>query len=87
MTAQVNEEVVPAFFWRFGAHRDAATGEVRFFTGGAVIGGRDFVNGALASARERFGPKRNDGARALKGSGKGPRGGLWSVWDLRKEIV
>jgi hypothetical protein len=25
MTAQVNEEVVPAFFCRSGAHRDAAT--------------------------------------------------------------
>jgi hypothetical protein len=26
MTAQVNEEAVPAFFIGFGAHRDAATG-------------------------------------------------------------
>jgi hypothetical protein len=26
VTAQVNEEVVPAFFFGFGAHRDAATG-------------------------------------------------------------
>jgi hypothetical protein len=38
MTAQVTEEVVPAFFIRFGAHRDAATGLLmrggsRFFFG------------------------------------------------------
>ena len=30
---------------------------------GAVIGSREFVNEAFAAARERFGPKRKDGAR------------------------
>src|SRR5690606_33587313 len=31
---------------------------VRYFTDGAVIGGRNFVNEAFSLARERFGPKR-----------------------------
>ncbi|MEO7099516.1 MAG: transposase [Luteolibacter sp.] len=56
---------------------------VRYFTDGAVIGSKEFVNQAFASARERFGPKRKDGARAMKGSGSGAKGVLWSVRDLR----
>ena len=31
---------------------------VRYFTDGAVIGSKEFVNEAFANARERFGPKR-----------------------------
>jgi hypothetical protein len=31
--------------------------------GGAVIGSREFVNEAFASARVRFGPKREDEAK------------------------
>jgi hypothetical protein len=42
---------------------------VRYFTDGAVIGSKAFVNEAFASARERFGPKRKDGARKMRGSG------------------
>ena len=56
---------------------------VRYFTDGAVIGSKEFVNEAFASARERFGAKRKDGARAMKGSGSGAKGLLWSVRDLR----
>lgn len=56
---------------------------VRYFTDGAVIGSKEFVNEAFANARERFGTKRKDGARAMKGSGKGAKGLLWSVRDLR----
>ena len=37
MTAQVTEEVVPAFFWRSGAHRDAATGLFMRGRGGFCI--------------------------------------------------
>ena len=55
---------------------------VRYFTDGAVIGSKEFVNEAFARARERFGPKRKDGARAMKGSGSGAKGVLWSVRDL-----
>jgi REP element-mobilizing transposase RayT len=56
---------------------------VRYFTDGAVIGSREFVNEAFTSARERFGPRRKDGARTMKGSGSGAKGLLWSMRDLR----
>ena len=59
---------------------------VRYFTDGAVIGSKEFVNEAFASARERFGQKRKDGARRLRGSGKPAAGWLWSVRDLRVGI-
>jgi REP element-mobilizing transposase RayT len=58
---------------------------VRYFTDGAVIGSRDFVNAAFQSARERFGPKRKDGARKLRGNANAAAGMLWSLRDLQKE--
>ena len=57
---------------------------VRYFTAGAVIGSRSFVNEAFASARERFGPQRKDGARKMRGSGAAAAGILWSMRDLSK---
>jgi len=59
---------------------------VRYFTDGAVIGSKEFVNEAFATARERFGPKRKEGARAMRGSGSGAKGQLWSFRDLRVRI-
>ncbi|MEX1115419.1 MAG: transposase, partial [Akkermansiaceae bacterium] len=59
---------------------------VRYFTDGAVIGSKEFVNEAFANARGRFGTKRKDGARAMKGSGKGAKGVLWSMRDLRVRV-
>jgi hypothetical protein len=59
---------------------------VRYFTDGAVIGSKEFVNEAFANARERFGPKRKDGARTMRGSGSGAKGQLWSMRDLRVRI-
>lgn len=59
---------------------------IRYFTDGAVIGSREFVNEAFASARERFGPKRKDGARKLKGGAKAASSLLWSVRDLRVRV-
>ena len=56
---------------------------VRYFTDGAVIGSKEFVNEEFASARDRFGAKRKDGARVMRGSGSGAKGLLWSVRDLR----
>jgi putative transposase len=56
---------------------------VRYFTDGAVIGSKEFVNEAFAAARERFSEKRKDGARRMRGSGKAAAGKLWSVRDLR----
>jgi putative transposase len=59
---------------------------VRYFTDGAVIGSKAFVNEAFANARERFGPKRKDGARKLKGNASPAAGTLWSLRDLRVGI-
>ena len=60
---------------------------IRYFTDGAVIGSKKFVNEAFASARDRFGPKRKDGARKLRGGSAAASGTLWSLRDLRKGIV
>ncbi len=59
---------------------------VRYFTDGAVIGSREFVNDAFRNSRERFGPKRKDGARLLRGTGSAAKGTLWSLRDLRLGI-
>jgi REP element-mobilizing transposase RayT len=59
---------------------------VRYFSDGAVIGSREFVNEAFAVARDRFTTKRGDGARRLKGSGKAAAGVLWSMRDLRVRL-
>ena len=59
---------------------------VRYFTDGAVIGSKAFVNEAFVAARERFTEKRKDGARRMKGSGKAAAGVLWSVRDLRLRV-
>ena len=56
---------------------------VRYFTDGAVIGSKEFVNEAFANAHECFGLKRKDGAWAMKGSGSGAKGLLWFLRDLR----
>jgi hypothetical protein len=56
---------------------------VRYFTDGAVIGSKEFVNEAFAAARQRFSVKRKDGARRMRGSGAAAAGVLWSVRDLR----
>ncbi|MFN7343199.1 MAG: hypothetical protein ACK5TA_07675, partial [bacterium] len=60
---------------------------VRYFTDGAVIGSKEFVNEAFAAARERFSERRKDGARKMRGAGKGAGGMLWSVRDLRVGVV
>jgi hypothetical protein len=56
---------------------------VRYFTDGAVIGSKEFVNEAFAGARERFSERRKDGARRMRGSGAAAKGLLWSMRDLR----
>jgi len=60
---------------------------IRYFTAGAVIGSKEFVNEAFASARDRFGPKRKDGARKMKGDAAAANRTLWSLRDLRKGIA
>ena len=59
---------------------------VRYFTDGAVIGSKEFVNEAFVAARGRFTEKRQDGARRMRGSGKAAAGELWSMRDLRVGI-
>ena len=59
---------------------------LRYFTDGAVIGSRAFVNEAFQNARERFGAKRTDGARKLRGVASALAGQIWSARDLRKEM-
>jgi hypothetical protein len=59
---------------------------VRYFTAGAVLGSKVFVNEAFAAARERFTERRKDGARRMKGSGKAAAGVLWSMRDLRVRV-
>jgi putative transposase len=60
---------------------------VRYFTDGAVIGSKAFVNEAFVDARWRFTEKRQDGARRLRGSGKAAAGVLWSMRDLRVGVA
>ena len=60
---------------------------VRYLTDRAVIGSKAFVNEAFAAARERFTPKRKDGARRMRGNGKPAAGVLWSLRDLRVRIT
>jgi hypothetical protein len=40
---------------------------VRYFSDGAVLGSREFVNGIFTHYRRRFGAKRKDGARRVQG--------------------
>jgi hypothetical protein len=59
---------------------------VRYFTDGAVIGSKAFVNEAFTNARERFRVRRKDGARRMRGTGKAAAGVLWSLRDLRVRL-
>ncbi|PAW62370.1 MAG: hypothetical protein B9S37_02105 [Verrucomicrobiia bacterium Tous-C3TDCM] len=59
---------------------------VRYFTAGAVIGSKMFVNEAFTQARERFGENRRDGARKMRGHAAAAQKHLWSVRDLRVGI-
>ncbi|MBL9175289.1 MAG: hypothetical protein JNL10_17245 [Verrucomicrobiales bacterium] len=40
---------------------------VRHFTDGVVLGSREFVNEVFVQHREKFGPRRQDGARRIRG--------------------
>ena len=59
---------------------------VRYFSDGAVIGGKLFVNEVFAAARERFTARRKDGARRMRGNGQPAAGVLWSMRDLRVKV-
>jgi REP element-mobilizing transposase RayT len=57
--------------------------KVRYFTDGAAVGSRAFVDGLFEQCRERFGAKRKSGARKMRGNASGAAGFLWSARDLR----
>jgi putative transposase len=59
---------------------------IRYFTDGAAIGSRGFVNEIFTNARDRFGPKRKTGARKMKGNAMVASNLLWSLRDLKKGI-
>ena len=59
---------------------------IRYFTDGAIIGSKAFVNEAFAKARERFSEKRKDGARKMRGNAAGAGDELWSVRDLKVDV-
>ena len=59
---------------------------VRYFTDGAVIGSKEFVNDVFEAARDRFSEKRKDGARPMRGNAKAASGTLWSLRALRVRI-
>jgi putative transposase len=60
---------------------------IRYFTDGAVIGSRGFVNEAFGAGRSRFGEKRKSGARKLRGEAAAAAPALWSLRDLKKGIA
>jgi hypothetical protein len=59
---------------------------IRYFTDGAVIGSRIFVDEAFAHSRHRFGSKRSSGARRMRGEASAAGTLLFSMRDLRKGI-
>lgn len=57
---------------------------VRYFTNGAVFGGKEFVEGYFETHRHRFGPHRKTGARPMR---HGEWGGLHTIRDLQKDVI
>jgi putative transposase len=57
---------------------------VRYFTGGAVLGSKDFVNQIFHAERSRFGPNRRSGARPMRGLTK--ESPLHSLRALQKDV-
>ena len=57
---------------------------VRYFTDGAVIGSKAFVNGVFEANKERFGAKRESGARPCRGI---ELDSLYTMRDLRKKAI
>ena len=57
---------------------------VRYFTDGCVLGCRSFVEGFFEGNRERFGDRRESGARELRGV---EMPWLFTVRDLRRAAI
>ncbi len=56
---------------------------VRYFSDGAVLGSKEFVQGYFEKNRARFSAKRRDGPRPMRGSDWGE---LTCLRDLRREV-
>ena len=57
---------------------------VRHLTDGVVLGSREFVNEVFIQHREKFGSRRKDGARRIRGA---PLPGISVLRDLRVRVV
>jgi REP element-mobilizing transposase RayT len=73
---------------RLRAGRDVALSrmlrcKVRYFTDGAAVGSRAFVESLFEQCRERFGAKRKSGARKMRGKAACVAEHLWTARDLR----
>lgn len=64
------------------AREEALRCRVRYFTDGVVLGSKEFVQSYFERYRNRFGVKRVDGPRLIRGSDWGE---LRCIRDLRKE--
>jgi hypothetical protein len=76
---------------RLASGRDVALRQmlmwkVRYFTDGAAVGSRAFVDGLHEQCRDRFGAKRRSGARKMRGRAAGAAELIWTARDLRKGI-
>ena len=61
---------------------------VRYFSDGMTFGSKDFVEKIFQGARERFGEKRKNGARSLRGVGwSKKKTRLYSMRELRKDVL
>ena len=57
---------------------------VRYFTDGAILGSREFVEDAFRRHRQHFSARREEGARSMKG---GDWGDLFAARQLRVEVL
>ncbi len=55
---------------------------VRYFSDGAILGTRGFLESMFGAMKERFGAKRKDGARRVRGL----KGELYALRDLKKAV-
>jgi REP element-mobilizing transposase RayT len=85
-TEQVATELEQLAAGRDVALRQLLRWKVRYFTDGAAVGSRAFVDGLYEQCRERFGAKRKSGARKMRGRAAGAADLLWTARDLRKDI-
>ncbi len=57
---------------------------VRYYADGAVLGTRSFVDSVFKANRSRYGPKRKDGARRMRGVDSDQ---LYALRDLRVRVI